>query len=141
MTMKLPKSMDECIYFTNRSIGEKGNAKAWVFKAECPKCKNAVMAKPRNPKTGRPKIRSKEYVCTSCNYTEEKKEHEEKLKVCVVYTCPECSNKGEIVVPFKRKNIQILNEETGKKSSAKAIQFNCQKCEFKINITKKMKGN
>jgi ribosomal protein S27AE len=139
MTLKLPKSMDECIYFTNRSIRETGSAKAWVFKKECPQCKKVVMAKPRDPKTGKPKIRSKEYVCPSCNYTEEKKEHEETLNVCIIYKCPECSNNGEIEVPFKRKNVQILNEETGKKSSVKAIQFNCQKCEAKINITKKMK--
>ena len=141
MALKFPKSMDECIYFTNRAIEQTGNAKAWVFKAECPECKKAVMAKPKNPKTGRPKIRSKEYVCPSCDYTEEKTDHEEKLSVCIIYSCPECSNKGEIEVPFKRKNVQILNKETGKKSSVKAIQFNCQKCERKINITKKMKGN
>lgn len=139
MALKQPTSMDECIYFTNRSIGT-GKAKAWVFKAKCPKCGKSLMAKPRDPKTGKPKIRSKEYVCPSCNHTEQKKEHEEKLTANIQYTCPKCSNKSEIQIPYKRKKIQLLNIETGKKSPVDALQFSCSKCEEKINITKKMKG-
>lgn len=140
MTLKKPKSMDECIYFTNRSKG-KGKTKAWVFKKTCPKCKDGVMAKPRDPKTGKPKIRAKEYVCLKCSFTEEKKEHEESLNACIIYTCPSCVHEGEAEIPYKRKTVQIIDEETGKKSSAKALQFLCEKCKEKINITKKMKGN
>ncbi|MDP3917359.1 MAG: hypothetical protein Q8Q42_03690 [Nanoarchaeota archaeon] len=131
--------MDECIYFTNRSIGS-GKAKAWVFKVKCPKCSKSLMGKPRDPKTNKPKIRSTEYTCPSCNYTEQKNEHEEKLTANIQYTCPKCSNQSEIEIPYKRKKIQLLNEETGKKSPADALQFKCSKCEEKINITKKMKG-
>jgi len=138
MALKEPKSMDECIYFTNRSMGS-GKAKAWVFKASCPKCNKTLMAKPRDPKTNKPKIRATEYVCPSCNFTEQKKQHEEKLTVCVKYTCPKCSHEDEIEIPFKRKKIQILNEETGKKSAVDSLQFQCSKCDEKINITKKMK--
>jgi predicted RNA-binding Zn-ribbon protein involved in translation (DUF1610 family) len=138
MALKEPKSMDECIYFTNRSI-KNGNAKAWVFKVMCPKCNKALMAKPRDPKTGKPKIRALEYVCPSCNHTEEKKEHEERLMMCVKYKCPECSNQDETEIPFKRKKIQQFDVEKQKKVSADAVQFQCSKCNEKINITKKMK--
>ncbi|MBT3262009.1 hypothetical protein HN992_01080 [Candidatus Woesearchaeota archaeon] len=140
MTIKKPKSMDECIYFTIRSKG-KGKTKAWVFKKECPECKKELMGKPRDPKTGRPKIRSKEYLCPACKFTEEKIEHEESLNACIIYTCPSCVHEGEIEIPYKRKSVGIVNEETGKKTYAKALQFECEKCEEKINVTKKMKGN
>jgi len=36
MTLKRPESMEECVYFTNRVIGD-GRAMAWVFRKECPK--------------------------------------------------------------------------------------------------------
>ncbi len=139
MTLKQPISMNECIYFTNRTMGS-GKVKAWVFKADCSKCKDGLMGKPRDPKTGKPKIRATEYVCPKCGHSEEKKEHEASLSACVAYTCPECSNEGELEIPFKRKSVQVIDEETGKKSSAKALQFCCEKCNAKINITKKMKG-
>lgn len=139
MALKQPTSMDECIYFTNRTMGS-GKVKAWVFKTNCPECKKDKMGKPRDPKTGKPKIRATEYVCPACNFTEEKKTHEEKLNACVSYTCPECSHSGEIEIPYKRKSVQLIDEETGKKSSVKALQFQCEKCKAKINITKKMKG-
>jgi hypothetical protein len=139
MTLTQPKSMDECIYFTNRASAG-GKVKAWVFRKDCPKCKDQKMGKPRDPKTGKPKIRSPEYVCHECNYIEEKKEHEESLEVCISYTCPHCKFEGETKTQYKRKNIQLLDKETGKKKAAKAIQFKCEKCQEKINITKKMKG-
>ncbi len=138
MTLQEPKSMDECVYFTNRAIG-KGNAKAWVFKVKCPKCGKSLMGKPRDPKTGRPKIRSEEYVCPSCKYTEEKKEHEEKLTASIKYTCPECLHEGETQTLFKRKKVQLFDEERQKKVSAEALQIQCSKCSTKINVTKKMK--
>ncbi|MBT3866002.1 hypothetical protein HOF78_02760 [Candidatus Woesearchaeota archaeon] len=139
MAIKQPNSMDECIYFTNRTMGS-GKVKSWVFKAKCPECKNDKMGKPRDPKTGKPKIRATEYVCPSCKHSEEKKAHEETLTACIIYTCPECSHKDEIEIPYKRKNVPIINEKTGKKVYAKALQFECKKCKAKINVTKKMKG-
>jgi hypothetical protein len=139
MALKQPKSMDECIYFTNRSIGEKGKIKAWVLKQNCSKCNKALMAKPKDPKTGRPKIRSKEYVCPSCNNTEEKQEHEEGLNICIEYTCPHCNHKDELETQYKRKNVQIFKEEKKKKVSIPSIRFQCSKCGENIDITKKMK--
>ena len=39
--------MDECFYFTNRTLEDgKGKATAWVLKPECPKCKKGPMGKP-----------------------------------------------------------------------------------------------
>ncbi len=50
--------MEDCIYFTNRTI-DSGKIKAWVLKELCPECKKALMSKPKDEKTGRPKIRAK----------------------------------------------------------------------------------
>ena len=72
--MREPKSTNECIYFTRRADAD-GKIKCWVFKQECLECGKGVIQKPRDPKTGKPKIRSKEYVCTDCGYTVEKKEY------------------------------------------------------------------
>ena len=121
--------MDEIVYFTRRAV-DKGKIVCWVFKALCTKCKKGLMAKPRDPKTGKPKIRAKEYVCPACNYTVEKEAYEDTLMANVEYTCPSCEYVGEIVTSFKRKSYQ----------GVKAIVFECQKCKVKIPITKKMKA-
>jgi len=138
MGLKEPESAGECIYFTNRIIG-KGKVKAWVFKGKCPKCDKGLMGKPKDEKTGKVKIRAKEYVCPECGHIEEQKEHEETLTASVIYTCPHCENDGEIEIPFKRKKIQLINEETQKKKSVDALRFPCGKCGKDIDITKKMK--
>ncbi|MBR9690706.1 hypothetical protein GOV08_03395 [Candidatus Woesearchaeota archaeon] len=123
----IPDSMDEVIYFTNREIGD-GNAKAWVYKALCPKCKKGKMGKP--VKDGKVKIRAKEYVCPECGFTEEKKEHEGKLMMEIVYTCPHCSHKGEAKTEFKRKTFEGVS----------SYVFECRGCNKKLAITKKMKA-
>ena len=87
------------------------------------------MGKPKDEKTGKPKIRAKEYVCPECGHSEEKKEYEETLTAEIKYTCPKCGNEGEIEIPFKRKKIDGTD----------ALVFNCQQCNEKILITKKMK--
>ncbi|MFH1506578.1 MAG: hypothetical protein ABIE94_06355 [archaeon] len=127
MSLKEPESMDECIYYTRRVIG---NCKVlcWVLKEECPKCHKAMMGKPKGDK-GKVKIRAKEYTCPECGYTVEKKEYEETLKASVKYTCPNCKFEGEIQVPFKRKSIQ----------GVQTIRVQCEKCNADIDITKKMK--
>ena len=126
MSLNMPNSMDECIYFTRRSIGEKGEGKAiaWVYKADCPECGKGKMGKP--VVKGKVKIRAAGYVCPECGYTEEKKEHEEKLTLSVKYTCPHCQHEGEAEVPFKRKKIQRVNPETGKKKAIDAVRFPCE---------------
>ncbi len=134
--MKQPDSMDKCVYFTNRIIGS-GKIKAWVLKELCPKCKKSLMSKPKDPKTGKPKIRSLEYVCPSCNYTIPKEEYEDSLTISIQYTCPHCSFSGEEQIPFKRKKIQLINE-SGKKKTVDAVRFQCSKCKKNIDITKKL---
>ena len=135
--MREPKSMGECIYYTIRD--ERGiRIKCWVFKEMCPECGKGLMGKPRDSKTGKLKIRSKEYVCPECGFTIEKQEHEDTLTVSIQYGC-DCGYKGEIQIPFKRKNIQRVDEETGKKKSVPALVFECEKCGKKHAITKKMK--
>ena len=138
MTLKEPTSMDELVYFTNRNVGE-GNVIAWVYRKECPKCGKALMGKPKDEKTGKPKIRANEYVCPECNYTVDKEEYEDTLSCEIKYTCPKCKYKGEIEVPFKRKKMKIFDPEKQKKIAVDAIIFECQKCKEKIVITKKMK--
>ena len=124
MTLKVPESMTECLYFTNR-----GEILAWAYKKDCPKCKKAKMGKPVDPKTGKVKIRSKEYVCPECGYTEEKKEHEESLTLESVYTCPKCDKKGESTAPFVRKKYKGIP----------AFVIECQHCKEIIPLTKKLK--
>lgn len=138
MTLKEPESMSECIYFTHRNVKD-GYIQAWVFKKECPKCKKSLMGKPKNPKTGRPKIRATEYVCESCGYTEEKQEHEESLTCSVKYKCPHCNHKGEAQIPFVRKKVRRFNEKKQKKETVEAVVFDCSECKKRIEITKKMK--
>lgn len=138
MSLKEPESIDECVYFTNRII-EKGKVKAWVFRERCPKCGKGLMGKPRDKKTGKAKIRADEYVCPECSHAVEKGEYEDSLTVNIKYTCPYCSHPGEAQEPFKRRKIQRIDEETGKKETMDAIRFQCEKCKKNIDITKKMK--
>ncbi len=128
--MKEPESMDELVYFTNRTIGadNTGKVRCWVFRQPCEKCKKSLMGKPRDPK-GSIKIRAKEYVCPSCNYTVEKTAYEDTLTACVSYTCPSCKKSGEAEVPFKRKVIEGIP----------TIRVVCKHCKTNIDITKKMK--
>ena len=138
MTLKQPTSIGECVYFTRRIVG-KGKIKVWVFKELCPQCKQELMSKPRDPKTGKPMIRAKEYICSQCKYAEEQKPYEERLIASIEYTCPYCLKEGEIQIPFKRKKVQIFDEAEQKKKVAEALQFSCIHCKKPINITKKMK--
>lgn len=128
MVCKEPDSMDELVYFTRRTLEPKGKLRAWTFKIDCPKCHKALMGKPTEK--GKVKIRSTEYVCPACGYTEEKAEHEPKLTVCVDYECPACGNKAQATTPYKRKTWQ----------GVPAYVFECGKCGEKIGITKKMKA-
>ncbi len=138
MTLLEPKSMDECVYFTNRIL-DKGKARAWVFKEKCPECGKSLMGKPKDPKTGKTKIRAKEYKCPECGYTVEEQSYEDSLTANIQYTCQYCSHQGEIQIPFKRKKVQILDEAGLKKKTAESLRFQCQKCEKNIDITHKMK--
>ena len=116
--------MDECLYFTNR-----GDILAWARRKECPKCKKAKMGKPRDPKTNKPKTRSLVYVCPECNYEEEKVAHEESLTLECKYTCPECGKEGESTGLYKRKTYK----------GVKAYLVECEHCQAKIPLTKKLK--
>jgi len=127
MVLKQPESMEELVYFTNRSIGS-GSARVWVFRQLCPKCKKVEMGKPRDKK-GKVQIRAKEYICPNCGYTVEKQAYEDSLTASIEYKCPSCGNAGEIQVPFKRKNVE----------GVQALRFQCQKCKANIDVTKKMK--
>jgi predicted RNA-binding Zn-ribbon protein involved in translation (DUF1610 family) len=79
MALVEPESMEECLYFSNRTLGELGKAKAWVYKKKCPECGKVKMGKP--VVKGKVKIRAIEYICPECDYTEGKKEHEESLNM------------------------------------------------------------
>ena len=122
----LPKSMDELVYFTQRSIG-KGEATVWVYKGKCPKC-GTTMGKPRDKK-GKVLIRAKQYVCPKCGFSAEKVAHEESLTATCLYTCQACGANGETTAPFKRKKVEGVD----------TLRFSCQKCSANIDVTKKMK--
>jgi len=125
--MKEPESMDECIYYTNRTLDNDGKIRAWVKKADCPECGKARMGKP--VVKGKVKIRAKEYVCPECGHTEEKTEHEAGLTVEIIYKCPYCGNEGEATTECKRKSFK----------GVPSYIFVCGSCNEKIGITKKMK--
>ncbi len=121
--LKIPNSMSECLYFTNR-----GDILAWVYRKECPKCRKVRMGKP--VEKGKVKTRAKMYVCPGCGYTEDAKEHEESLLLEAKYTCPECSKEGESSCQYKRK----------KYKSVLSFMIECEHCHAKIPLTKKLKG-
>ncbi|HLC81986.1 MAG TPA: hypothetical protein VJH68_04995 [Candidatus Nanoarchaeia archaeon] len=127
MALKIPDSMEECLYFTNRSLDNGGMVLAWVYRKICPKCKEAKMGKP--VAKGRVKTRAEEYQCPACKFSEEKTSHEESLTLQVQYTCPECSKTGESSADYKRKNYR----------GVLAYVVECQHCQAKIPLTKKLK--
>lgn len=127
MSLKVPESMEECLYFTNRSIGEKGQVLAWVYRKDCPKCKKAKMGKP--VVKGKVKTRATYYECPDCHYQEPKQEHEESLDLEAQYTCPECGKEGEGTTEYKRK----------KYKGVLSYLIICQHCQAEIPITKKLK--
>ncbi len=128
MALSEPTNAEECVYLTNRYLGEKGMVRCWVFRENCTKCGKALMGKPRDSK-GKVKIRAKEYVCPECGYTVEKAAYESTLTANVAYTCPKCEHASETQIPFKRKKVDGVD----------SLLFSCQKCNEKIYITKKMK--
>jgi predicted RNA-binding Zn-ribbon protein involved in translation (DUF1610 family) len=123
MTLTIPESMDECLYFTNRD-----GLLAWVYRKKCPKCMKAKMGKP--VVKGKVKTRALEYTCPECGFNEEKIEHEESLHLEAKYTCPECGREGEATAPYKRKSFK----------GVQAYMVECQHCSAKIPITKKLKN-
>lgn len=129
MTVNEPESVENLVYFTNRTLeGGKGKIKAWVYKKVCPKCGKAKMGKP--VEDGHVKIRAKEYTCPSCGFTEEKTIHEESLNLEAKYTCPECKKDGESTVLYKRKSFM----------GVPSYVVECQHCKAKIPVTKKLKA-
>ena len=128
LELRQPESMDELVYFSRRKTPE-GRVMAWAFRELCPKCKKELMSKPLDPKTKKPKVRAKEYVCNACGYEVSDKEYEESLELCVDYTCGSCEHEGKTKIPYKRKTFM----------GVKAFVFECDNCKTKIPITKKMK--
>jgi len=135
--MNEPKSMDECVYFTRRNDKD-GKVVVWVFRSACTKCHEGLMGKPIDAKTGKFKIRSPEYVCPKCGFKLNEEEYEETLTACIKYECS-CGYNGEMEIPFKRKKVMRLDEESGKKKAVDALVFECEKCKKKFYVKKKMK--
>ncbi|MBI2651013.1 hypothetical protein HYX01_00930 [Candidatus Woesearchaeota archaeon] len=128
MEIKKPESMDECIYFTNRAIGD-GYAMAWAYRKECPKCKKPTLGKPLN-KRGKVDKKAPYYECKICKYKENNEQVEKDLKLEVQYKCPYCSFESETTTEYKRKTFEGFP----------SYVFECGKCSKKIGITKKLKG-
>ena len=119
--------MDECLYFSRRSLGETGQAVAWVKKIDCPECGKAKMGKLVDK--GKIKTRAEIYVCPACGYSEEKIAHEESLQLEAQYTCSKCGKDGQSSALYKRKNYLEVP----------SFVVDCQHCGEKIPLTKKMK--
>ena len=128
MVLKRPSSVEECVYFTNRIIGD-GRAMAWVFRKECPKCKG-IMGKPMK-KGGKIDKKSDHYVCYSCGHQETNEQVENSLAINVEYKCPHCGFEGDTTSEYKRKTFE----------GVPSYVFECQKCNKKIGLTKKLKDS
>ena len=129
MTLTIPEDMEKLVYFTRRKLEPEGRVFTWVNKEPCPKCKKGLMGKPKNPKTGRPKIRATEYVCSECKFSIEKEEYEATLQANYKYDCPHCKKEGDAQGPYKRKTIQ----------GVQTLRVQCEHCGGNIDVTKKMK--
>jgi predicted RNA-binding Zn-ribbon protein involved in translation (DUF1610 family) len=127
--LKEPSSMEECLYFSNRTLGENGKAMAWVYRAECPSCKKGRIGKPIK-KNGKPDKKADHFECPECKHQISNEEAENIFKVEVKYTCPHCGNVGEATTEYKRRSFQ----------GVQAFVFACGKCGEKIGITKKLKA-
>ncbi|MBS3166191.1 hypothetical protein J4444_03655 [Candidatus Woesearchaeota archaeon] len=123
MALRIPESMNECLYFTNRDT-----VLAWVYRKTCPKCKKAKMGKP--VVKGKVKTRAEVYECPACKYQEDKIAHEESLELESAYTCPKCKKKGESTGQYKRKAYK----------GVQSYIVTCQHCGEVIPLTKKLKG-
>ena len=126
--LKKPESVEECVYFTNRII-DSGRAMAWVSRKQCPKCKKGIMGKPQK-KGGKIDKKADHYVCYSCGYQESSEQFENSLAINVEYKCPHCGNEGETTSEYKRKRFE----------GVPSYVFECQKCNRKIGLTKKLKS-
>ncbi|MBI2542118.1 hypothetical protein HYV80_05400 [Candidatus Woesearchaeota archaeon] len=127
MALKKPSSVEECVYFTNRTM-ESGRAMAWVFRKTCPKCNNGVMGKPKK-KNGKIDKKADHYDCYSCGYSEKNEQVENSLMINIEYKCPHCGNEGETTSEYKRKSFE----------GVPSYVFECQKCLKKTGLTKKLK--
>ena len=127
MALKQPESMDELVYFTRRKT-DKSKIIAWVFREPCPECGKGLMQKPKGS-NGKVKVRAKEYVCPECKHEAPANEYEETLTLNIEYTCESCGKDGEAQAPYKRKTFQ----------GVPSYVFECEHCNTKIPITKKMK--
>ncbi len=125
--LKKPSSMEECLYFTNRPIGD-GFATAWVYRKECPKCKKDELGKPLK-KNGKIDKKADYYECPKCKHQEKNEQVEANLKLEVQYKCPYCGNQGETTTEYKRKVFEGIP----------SYVFECGKCNKNIGITKKLK--
>jgi len=138
MPLQLPDSVDDCVYFTRRAHA-KGQIICWVPRGKCPKCGKGTMTKPVDEKTGKYKIRAKEYSCRECGYTVDAEAYGETLTANIIYTCPHCGHKAETSIPFKRKKAKIFYEAEAKQKTVELLRFPCGKCGKNVDITKKMK--
>ena len=127
MGLKKPNSMDDCLYFTNRSIGG-GFAIAWAYRPDCPKCKKPTMGKPIK-KNGKVNKKADCFECHVCKHNMSNEEVDSLAKLEVQYKCPHCGNEGEATTEYKRKTFE----------GVPSFVFECGKCNKKIGITKKMK--
>lgn len=137
MVIKEPTSMSECAFFTRRTIGAQGKIAAWVLRSQCPQCKQAMMGKPKDSKTGKVKIRAKEYVCPGCSYTVDEHTHEQALTITIKYTCQHCGQEGSTQQPFHFKKSKIDDPHNpGEKKTAKLIRFQCEHCQQSVDLIK-----
>jgi len=128
MEIKKPESMEQCLYFTNRTLDNEGYAVAWVYRPICSKCSKGRMGKPLK-KDGKPLKKAEFYECPKCKHQVPNEELESQLRVEIEYKCPHCSNESMITTEHKRVTFE----------GVPAYVFACEKCDKKIGITKKMK--
>lgn len=127
MGLTIPDSMEDLFYFTNRTLDNGGWVKAWVRKPDSPSGKGKL-SKPKDPKTGKPKVRSPVYVDDD-GKEYPKTEIDPTLTVEIIYKSPFTGEEGETTIPYKRRTWQ----------GVPAFVFK-DKAGNEIGITKKMKA-
>jgi transcription elongation factor Elf1 len=128
MSLNEPEDMSNLVYFTNRKLGD-GKIMAWAERPDCPECQEAQLSKPEKKTGPGPNTRAKKYTCNNCDF----EMHEDDLReVCTLkatYTCPHCGEEGESTGEYERTKYQ----------GTKAYVLECEHCDGRLPLTKKMK--
>ncbi len=122
MAIERPKQANELRYFSKKILDNGGKANIWVFAPTCPKCNSGRLVIPYDEDSGRYKSRSKEFICTKCQFKVPKEQIKAETPTAnIEYTCPHCSKSGE-------------KQELFVRSAAGLFKFKCGYCGKEVRV-------